>query len=286
VEALLSQYLPVQAFWDGFSSDGEGDDDDGDEEEAGGGEEGGGGLTPRRRGSSSASGRRFSDAAAPRTGRRVSRAQATPAATTSGRDMRVWAPQCLCLMSHWPCYGALRTALRHLWSLSLGRSRVPLERHLAAMFATPMPRPGAAPIHLQLDLGLVDVASGDVAALAPIILHQPPLRGLPLMDLDFAMPFHSLSLDRLIAVPASFSPSFYARVCVIQNKRAARATSGLPVVVIVAVFAWCSQVFGLMLRETPLLFLSASAARLTDTIEVLRALLFPLDYKAWRYPHP
>jgi len=197
----LSQYLPVQTFWDTFGSDEE--EEGGDEEDPGEGDNGGGngGERTRRRRSSSAT---SPTAAGGGGGARRSSVDAVMpnhlASSAHNGDMRVWAPQCLCLMSHWPAYGALRTALRHLWSLSLGKSKVPLERHLAAMFATPMPRPGAAPIHLQLDLGLVDSAQGEVAALAPIILHQPALRGLPLMDLDFTMPFHSLSLERLVAV--------------------------------------------------------------------------------------
>ena len=167
---------------------------------------------------------------------------AVRAAGPLGSDYEIWVPQCICLTSHWPIYKALRLSLRHLWQNSLSRTTVPLERHLAAMLAVPMPRPGAPAVHLQLDLGLVDTAAGDVPTLEPIILHQPPLRGLPLMDLDFTMPFYSLSVDRVLAV------------------------------------------LGLMLKDNAILFLSASSTRLTETIEVLRALLFPYDYKAVYIP--
>ena len=63
-----------------------------------------------------------------------------------------------------------------------------------------------------------------------------------MMNLDFAMPFHSLSTDRLLAV------------------------------------------FAMMLEEKPMLFLSASSTRLTEVIEVLRSLLFPLDYQVTYVP--
>ena len=104
------------------------------------------------------------------------------------------------------------------------------------------PRPGASPVHLQLDLGLVNTSAGETPTLEPIVLQQPPLRGLPLMNLDFTMPMHSLSTDRLLAV------------------------------------------YTLMLNEKPLLFLSASSTRLTENIEVLRSLLFPLDYQVTYVP--
>ena len=110
------------------------------------------------------------------------------------------------------------------------------------LLGVPMPRPGAPPVHLQLDLGLVSTAKGESPTLEPIVLQQPPLRGLPLMNLDFAMPFHSLSTDRLLAV------------------------------------------FAMILAERPMLFLSASSTRLTEVIEVLRSLLFPLDYKVTYVP--
>jgi hypothetical protein len=263
VEALAQSYRTSQVFWDDLdvsSEDGDEEDDDEEDEENGGGSGGGAataesaGASSRGRGSGSGGGggggraRALSATATTPPLSAVKRAAAVAEAAASasrtprqgyaeGDDQRVWAPQCLCLMSHWPVYGSLRTGLRHLWSFCLSRCQVPLERHLGVLLATPMPRPGAPPIHLQLDLGLVDTSAGETPRLAPLILHQPPLRGLPLMDLDFTMPFHSLSTERLLAV------------------------------------------FGLMLKETPLLFLSASPTRLTETIEVLRALLFPLDYK-------
>lgn len=135
----LYLHLNVQVFWDG---DGVSDDDEEDEED-----------TERRKSDSD----------------RNSLERGSPYALggggdtyAEGDDMRIWAPQCLCLMSHWPIYGGLRTALRHLWSFSMSRCRVPLERHLAVLLATPMPRPGAPPVHLQLDLGLNEATKGEV----------------------------------------------------------------------------------------------------------------------------
>jgi len=125
VGALLSQYLPVQTFWDTFGSDEEEEGDDNNDDN----EDGNSGEKPRRRRSSSATSPTVTAAAAGGGGGRRNSDAVPPnhllaSTPNSSGDMRVWAPQCLCLISHWPAYGALRTALRHLWSLSLGKSKV------------------------------------------------------------------------------------------------------------------------------------------------------------------
>lgn len=114
-------------------------------------------------------------------------------------DHALFAPKCICIISHWPFYRALRSFLQQIYRISLSPSRVPLERYIAYFtHYMPLPPPGQHVLNLHLDLGMQDRIEN--STLAPITLHLPDTRSLPLMDLDYEAPFRCLSLDNVLKI--------------------------------------------------------------------------------------
>lgn len=111
----------------------------------------------------------------------------------------LFAPRCLCIITHWPFYRAVRSFLQQIYRFSLSPSVVPIERYISYFVQyLPLPPPGIHAMNLHLDLGLND--SVDLSAVQPIVLHLPDARSLPLMDLDFDAPFCCLSIDNVLKV--------------------------------------------------------------------------------------
>jgi hypothetical protein len=133
-------------------------------------------------------------------------------------------------------YSAMRRYLRQLYSISLSSSIVPLEQFITSIVGQiPIPVEGGRPFHIILDAALISPTS---RSMPPISFHLPTERFFPLMDLDFAGPLRSFSVEVLLAV------------------------------------------YTLMLREAKIVFLSHSNALLTETMETLRMLLFPLEWSS------
>ena len=120
--------------------------------------------------------------------------------TSSGRSAYgLFAPKCICIISHWPFYRALRSFLQQIYRISLSPSSVPLERYIAYFtHYMPLPPPGQHALNLHLDLGLNDRVEN--SSLTPITLQLPDARSLPLMDLDYEAPFRCLSLDNVLKI--------------------------------------------------------------------------------------
>ena len=113
------------------------------------------------------------------------------------RGYGLFAPKCICIISHWPFYRALRTFLQQLYRISLSPASVPLERYIAYFtHYMPLPPPGQHALHIHLDLRLHDPVES--SSLTPIALRLPDARSLPLMDLDYEAPFRCLSLDNVL----------------------------------------------------------------------------------------
>ena len=111
----------------------------------------------------------------------------------------LFAPKCICIISHWPFYRALRSFLQQIYRISLSPAAVPLERYIAYFtHYMPLPPPGSHALHLHLDLGLRDPVEN--SSLAPIALRLPDARSLPPMDLDYEAPFRCLSLDNVLKI--------------------------------------------------------------------------------------
>lgn len=128
----------------------------------------------------------------------------------------------------------MRRYLRQVYSISLSSSICPLEYFIASVVGqVPIPVEGGRPFHLILDAALISATSRPMAS---ILFDVPPERFFPIMDLDFAGPLRSFSVDILLTV------------------------------------------FALMLREAKIVFVSKSNALLTETMETLRMLLFPLQW--------
>jgi hypothetical protein len=153
----------------------------------------------------------------------------------------LWAPKCLCVITHWPFYRGLRSFLQQLYRIYLSPSPVPLERYIAYLVNyLPLPPPGVHSLNIHLDLGINDPV--ELSSLKPIVLRLPDARSLPLMDLDYDAPFRALSIDNVI------------------------------------------KVFTLMLVEERLLFVSSSTSLLTEIMETLLTLLFPLRWLSCYIP--
>lgn len=129
-------------------------------------------------------------------------ASSTTLRTTTSSDRSAYglfAPKCICIISHWPFYRALRSFLQQIYRISLSPSSVPLERYIAYFtHYMPLPPPGQHALNLHLDLGLNDRVEN--SSLTPITLQLPDARSLPLMDLDYEAPFRCLSLDNVLKI--------------------------------------------------------------------------------------
>jgi len=157
----------------------------------------------------------------------------------------IYAPKCICIISRFPFYRALRRFLRQLYRISLSASPAPLERYISYLVTfLPVPKPGGRPFHIHLETPkfIGGPLSGSGFSLAPIALALPPRRSLPPMDLDFNAPFRALSLPSVL------------------------------------------NIFALLMKESQLLFLSARASLVTEVCETFRALLFPLDWQCCYVP--
>jgi hypothetical protein len=111
----------------------------------------------------------------------------------------LFAPKCLCIITHWPFYRGLRSFLQQIYRISLSPAAVPIERYIAYFtHYVPLPPPGVHALHLHMDLGLRDPVEN--SSLTPITLRLPDARGLPLMDLDYDAPFRALSIDNVVKV--------------------------------------------------------------------------------------
>lgn len=132
----------------------------------------------------------------------TSSASSSTLRTTTSSDRSAYglfAPKCICIISHWPFYRALRSFLQQIYRISLSPSSVPLERYIAYFtHYMPLPPPGQHALNLHLDLGLNDRVEN--SSLTPIKLQLPDARSLPLMDLDYEAPFRCLSLDNVLKI--------------------------------------------------------------------------------------
>jgi hypothetical protein len=146
----------------------------------------------------------------------------------------IFCPKLICVLSRVPFYRAMRRYLRQLYSISLSSSICPLEHFIGAVVGQlPIPVEGGRPFHLVLDAALISPTSRPMTSIA---FEVPSERFFPIMDLDFAGPLRSFSVDVLICI------------------------------------------YALMLREAKIVFVSKSNALLTETMETLRMLLFPLQW--------
>jgi len=84
----------------------------------------------------------------------------------------LFAPRCLCIITHWPFYRGIRSFLQQIYRFSLSPSVVPIERYISYFVQyLPLPPPGIHSMNLHLDLGLND--SVDLSAVQPIVLRLP-----------------------------------------------------------------------------------------------------------------
>ena len=149
----------------------------------------------------------------------------------------IYAPKCICIISRFPFYRALRRFLRQLYRLSLSAAPAPLERYISYLVTfIPVPKPGGRPFNVHLESptlsNVMSSGRGGGYSLAPISLQLPPSRSLPPMDLDFNAPFRSLSVINVL------------------------------------------NIFSILLKESQLLFLSSSASLVTEVCETFRLVQF------------
>lgn len=130
----------------------------------------------------------------------------------------------------------MRRFLRQIYSISLSTLACPIEYFIASVVGQiPVPIEGGRPFHVMLDAALIAPTS---TAMAPIIFQLPNKQDFTHMDLDFAAPLRSFSVENFLTV------------------------------------------FTLMLREAKMIFICRSNTLLTETMETLKSLLFPLTWSS------
>jgi hypothetical protein len=188
---------------------------------------------------------RGTDSSAPTS--RISPEQQKNRVGSTVGEFRLYMPKCICIMSHYPFYRAMRRFLRQLYSISLSSSRIPIERYIS-FFVThlPFPSPGGASLHVLLDGSLMESTPrngrGFASSLPPICLSNPKWNTLPGLDLDFLAPFRCLSVRNVL------------------------------------------DIFSLLLLEEQLLFVSSVSSLITEVMETMRNLLFPLAWQGAYVP--
>ncbi|CAM9302288.1 unnamed protein product, partial [Phaeothamnion confervicola] len=109
-----------------------------------------------------------------------------------GEGKILWAPKCICLVSHWPFFRAFRRWLSQLYTLSLSKADLPLEKVIShLLLAMPVPEPGGSRMVLKLSDNLNDIT-----------FQLPSIQDLPLLDLSFQELFASLSVSNILNVLA------------------------------------------------------------------------------------
>ena len=120
------------------------------------------------------------------------------AGAAEGNREIIVAPTASCLLSHSPIYRGMKRFLKQIYQMSQSNMPLPIERFIAAFVShTPMTWPGGPTLHLHLDLGIHSTRN---SALEPIQISRPDPKAPPMLDLDFDMPFWSLSTGDVIAV--------------------------------------------------------------------------------------
>ena len=110
----------------------------------------------------------------------------------------LWAPKCICVLSHWPFFRSFRRWLGQLYALSLSSSHQlspgqSLERHISQfMLEVPLPDPLGLPVGVALSTHT-----------SPIVFELPPRYGLPMLDLSFRNLLLCLDVENLLNVYAN-----------------------------------------------------------------------------------
>jgi hypothetical protein len=95
----------------------------------------------------------------------------------------------ICLVSRYPFWSAFRRFLAHLHILSGSSSDLPLERYIShLLLSVPLPKPGGQCILLPLP-----------AVASPCVLHLPPAKDLPLLDLPCHRLFSCLDVPTIVS---------------------------------------------------------------------------------------
>ena len=104
-----------------------------------------------------------------------------------GKDKVVlYAPICICIISHLPFYRGFKEFLTMMYQLSISRSSIPIERFVGHfMSELPVPTPGGPGFVLRFGAGH--------GATVPVEFKLPTPRGLPLCSVNFFSPLRFLS---------------------------------------------------------------------------------------------
>jgi hypothetical protein len=105
-------------------------------------------------------------------------------------DMTTFEKKTICLVSRFPFWTAFRKFLSHLHILSGSTSELPLERHIShLLLSVPLPKPGGPRVIVSLP------AFND-----PMVLHMPPEKDFPLVDLPFQRIFACLEIKKVVTI--------------------------------------------------------------------------------------
>ena len=104
-------------------------------------------------------------------------------------EMMTFEIKTICLISRYPFWSAFRRFLSHLHILSGSSSELPLERYISHLLLTvSVPKPGGQCILLPLP-----------AIASPCVLHLPPVKDLPLLDLPCHRLFSCLDVPTVVS---------------------------------------------------------------------------------------
>ncbi len=108
---------------------------------------------------------------------------------TSFDEMMTFELKTICLISRYPFWSAFRRFLSHLHILSGSSSELPLERHISHLLLdVPIPKPGGQCILIPLP-----------AIASPCVLHLPPVKDFPLLDLPCHRLFSCLDVPTVVS---------------------------------------------------------------------------------------
>lgn len=100
----------------------------------------------------------------------------------------LYAPICLCIVSHFPFYLGFKDFLTMIYQLSISRSSIPMERFVGHfMSELPVPTPGGPGFLLRFGAGH--------GAAVPVEFKLPAPRGLPLCSVNFYSALRFLSAE-------------------------------------------------------------------------------------------
>lgn len=106
-------------------------------------------------------------------------------------EMMTFEIKTICLISRYPFWSGFRRFLSHLHILSGSSSELPLERYIShLLLGVPIPKPGGPCILLPLP-----------AIATPCVLHLPPAKDMPLLDLPCHRLFSCLDVPTVVRIP-------------------------------------------------------------------------------------